>query len=230
MFHIFNKTSEDMSNIKNDTIDISITDPPWNFGLQFGSKLDLRPDNQYYIFIENVFNEVYRVSKNDAIFIIICAKKIKKNSSEVDLEDLYTEVAKKVGFQLKNSSPVSFFETTNTNWEGLEENEKSKANWSYSGGRIMTLFKGNPSSPYLTNSSYENKKYAVIPSQNHPCPSNSEMIQDILSNVFSPGMSIMDPFMGTATLGVEVLKRKGIFYGFEIDKEFFKTAKSNLEQ
>jgi DNA modification methylase len=40
----------------------------------------------------------------------------------------------------------------------------------------------------------------------------------------------LDPFMGTANLGVQVIKRGGIFFGYEIDTGFYETAKRKLEK
>ena len=43
-------------------------------------------------------------------------------------------------------------------------------------------------------------------------------------------MSVLDPFMGTANLGVEVLRRGSKFYGYDIVKKYYGFAKKKLER
>ena len=42
-------------------------------------------------------------------------------------------------------------------------------------------------------------------------------------------MKVLDPFMGTANLGVSTIKKGGMFFGYEIAEKFYNTAKKKLE-
>ena len=64
----------------------------------------------------------------------------------------------------------------------------------------------------------------------HPCPFPREHIDYFLNKYFKPGFTVLDPFAGTANLGVEVIKRGGNYVGYELIKEFHETAMNKLSQ
>ena len=67
--------------------------------------------------------------------------------------------------------------------------------------------------------------------EGHPCPFSAEHVRiflDILG--FKPGMTVLEPFMGTGRLGREVIKRGGKYIGYELVAKHFETAKSFLEK
>jgi len=67
-------------------------------------------------------------------------------------------------------------------------------------------------------------------STEHPCPEPAELTKFILNNYYKSGMHVLDPFMGIANFGLEVIKRHGNFWGYEIVKKFFNTATKKLKQ
>lgn len=48
--------------------------------------------------------------------------------------------------------------------------------------------------------------------------------------VTSPGDIVLDPFMGTGTVGVACKKLGRNFIGIELDKETFEIAKKRIEE
>ena len=67
-------------------------------------------------------------------------------------------------------------------------------------------------------------------SEEHPCPFPLETQKFLLDRYFKPGFVVCDPFMGTGTLGKEVVRRGGRFVGYEIDPTIFAVAKKTLQK
>lgn len=62
----------------------------------------------------------------------------------------------------------------------------------------------------------------------HPCPIPYEIAERIVLLTTNEGDTVIDPFMGSGTIGIAALKNKRNFIGFEIDKTYFDYAESVL--
>ncbi|PLW80471.1 site-specific DNA-methyltransferase, partial [Candidatus Woesearchaeota archaeon] len=60
------------------------------------------------------------------------------------------------------------------------------------------------------------------------CPFPKKNLDYILNKHFKKENFVLDPFMGTANLGSEVIFRGGFFIGYEIEETFYKLAEENL--
>jgi len=72
---IFFKSSEDMSELEDDSIDVIITSPPYNRGKAYISDNgeihnDKMEDTEYYSFLTAIWSECYRVAKKSALFFL----------------------------------------------------------------------------------------------------------------------------------------------------------------
>jgi len=231
-YKIFNHSSESMSEIDEESIDLVITDPPWNMGVKFGEKIDLQPLHDYRQFISNVIFNLFRVLKNEGLCVIICAEQIKYKNNIIYLENIYSKLFSKNGFFLIDSYPIKFEEDENSEYNSIPINElisKKSPSSAYSNeAKILIYSKDKKLKPKNTDI-FNEKVYFFKSQEGHPCPSSQHLLSDILNSFFKEEMKVLDPFMGTANLGVEVLKRNGIFYGYEIVEEFYNTAKRKLD-
>ena len=66
------------------------------------------------------------------------------------------------------------------------------------------------------------------PDKNHKATFPVQLSNKIIENFAKPGTKIIDPFMGTGTVGISALKYDCLFTGIEIDKETFKHAEKRL--
>jgi len=64
--------------------------------------------------------------------------------------------------------------------------------------------------------------------KNHKATFPVQLSNKIIENFAKPGMKIIDPFMGTGTVGISALKYDCSFTGIELDKETFKHAEKRL--
>jgi site-specific DNA-methyltransferase (adenine-specific)/modification methylase len=56
-----------------------------------------------------------------------------------------------------------------------------------------------------------------------------ELVEKILHNFTKPGDVVLDPFMGTGTVGVVCNRLKRWFIGIELDEDYFNFAKERIE-
>ena len=72
---VFFKSSEDMSEIEDESIDVIITSPPYNRGKKYTSDDgeihdDKMEENEYLSFLTKIWKECYRVAKGSAVFFL----------------------------------------------------------------------------------------------------------------------------------------------------------------
>ncbi len=72
---VFFKSSEDMSEIEDESIDVIITSPPYNRGKKYTSDDgeihdDKMEENEYLSFLTEIWKECYRVAKMSAVFFL----------------------------------------------------------------------------------------------------------------------------------------------------------------
>lgn len=63
----------------------------------------------------------------------------------------------------------------------------------------------------------------------HPCPRQDDVCEFIVANWVQPAHTILDPFMGSATVGVAALKLGRRYVGVEIEPKYFDLACRRLE-
>jgi len=72
---VFFKSSEHMSELEDESIDVVITSPPYNRGKTYSSDNgeihdDKMEDAEYYSFLTTIWSECYRVAKKSAVFFL----------------------------------------------------------------------------------------------------------------------------------------------------------------
>jgi len=72
---VFFKSSEGMSELEDESIDVIITSPPYNRGKTYSSDYgefhnDKMEDPEYYSFLTTIWSECYRVAKKSALFFL----------------------------------------------------------------------------------------------------------------------------------------------------------------
>lgn len=58
----------------------------------------------------------------------------------------------------------------------------------------------------------------------HPCQTPEEVVRRIIATTAQPGQTIIDPFLGSGTVGKVTLEMGYNFIGFEIDPDYFQLA------
>ena len=203
-----------------------ITDPPYNIskknnfstmknprqGVNFGAW-----DNNFALleWIEK-FSKI--LDKNGS-FIVFCSYKFISDIHKVcEISNL--EVKDILVWQKNNPMP------RNTNRRYVQDMEF--ALWAVKKGAKWTFNKPD-NSPYL-RSLYKFPVVAGKERTSHPTQKSLALMSEIIKIHTNPNDIILDPFMGSGTTSVATLLENRHFIGIEKDENYFKIAKSRLEE
>ena len=250
---IYCKSSENMSEIENESVSLVVTSPPYNIGIRYGNKhengraveskgvkyKDELSEEEYLELLKNVFQDCKRVlKKNGSIWINI------KNRYKDDVimppfwlleffKDMY----------LKNIIIWNFDWGGSTNkrfapryeyifWFTKDKNEylfnlddiKIPA-LNYRPDRFPSQWK-NPTDVWyiqMVSGNYPERT-------SHPAQYPEELIERIVRVASNEGDIVLDPFIGSGTTArvAKDLKRK--FIGYDTNLEYIKIAEERLKQ
>jgi DNA modification methylase len=227
MFLLYNHTSEDMSETKDESVDLILTSPPYNIGTKYSDFKDADSFEIYKKTLEKIFSECYRVLNKDGRLIIEVADTVFMKGKYVTLAALTQFICTKIGFYLEERH-INFISTDN----GIElldhgwENNYTTSKDAHSNCQQFLVFT-KVKKDFKDQGEILYHNYKTSPE--HPCPFPQEHFDYFLSKYFKPGFTVLDPFAGTAGLGIEVLKRGGNYIGYELIKEFYEVALEKLK-
>ena len=222
---IYNKSSEDMSECESDSVDLVITSPPYNIGTRYGNNGDQLTFENYRKMIVQVISECYRVLKSTGKMVVEVADSVVMGGKYIQLARMIQDILLKKKFFIVERH-INFIKTTDGREIADHDwNEQCVAhNQTHSNCHQWLVlskkaedFKGG--SVFYIN--YEKSK-------DHPCPIPNRTCQILLKKYFKTGNVVLDPFMGTASLGVHVIRRGGWYIGYEIDRTIYAIAKLHI--
>lgn len=219
-----------MGEVRKEEIDLIVTSPPYNIGTKYSNFADEEDFQKYRGLLETIFSECFRVLKKRGEMVIEVADTVFMNGRYISLAGLLQVICIKIGFSLKERH-INFTQTK----KGIEfldhgwHKDYTTKNNAHSNCHQFLVFSKSKTNFNFDEGSIHYSNYNEGASKEHPCPF-PESHFFLLDKYFKKGMDVLDPFMGTATLGVEVLKRGGNFYGYELVKDFFEIARKKLEK
>jgi site-specific DNA-methyltransferase (adenine-specific) len=219
-----------MSEIPDASVDLVMTSPPYNIGTQYGTNPDKLRLADYQKLLQNVFAECNRVLKSDGLLIIECADSILTDGVYIQLAGYVQSLCVGLGCTVR-ARHINF--AYSKNGVELPENEKWNSEYQTTGDthsnchQIVVLSKSESTT---FDRDGEVMYFDYVSTEGHPCPTPQGIYDFVLQRYFKKGMVVADPFMGTAILGADVLKRGGTFIGYELDPSIFELAKTYLKQ
>ena len=215
---------EVMKTIEDNTVDITITSPPYNLGNKHhtGNNYhqaynDDLPEKEYQEQQIAVLNEIYRITKDTGSIFYNHKNRIKNGIQTTPYEwILKTKCIIKqelVWFnRSQNFDKIRFYPMTErVYW--LVKNPKTKL---YNAINHHDLFDTKDWKPVGTKN-------------NHTRAYPEKLVEDILL-CFENSKIVFDPYMGSGTTGVVAKKTNKNFIGIELDKEYYKIAKERIDE
>jgi len=231
---IFNKTSEDMSEIEDSSVDLVVFAPPYNINTPYSEieKYDDKSFEDFKELLNKVIKECVRVLRPNGLFLNESADTVYSDGKLIALSGLIQKLCLDNRLKIKERH-INFLQSENGielvdkehDWsEDYYSNESSHSNC-----HQWLIF----SKDDKTKFNYDAGKihYVNYPSdeEGHPCPFSQKHIDIFLELLgFEKNMTVLEPFMGTGRLGEEVLKRGGNYIGYELEKKHFDFAKVRL--
>jgi site-specific DNA-methyltransferase (adenine-specific) len=204
---------ERMKEIPDGSVDLVLTDPPYNMTKTGNScRPNYMPNGEILEGIPPKPNEwmssVYRILSESSHFYTFCNKN--------DIRD-YLNVADSVGFHFHNI--INMIKDT-----------KMPNRWYLKFTEPVLMFKKGRAKPIndLTSRDYE---YVMMPkgkSKTHPTEKPLKFMEKLVFNSTNTNDLVFDPFMGSGTTGVASAKLGRKFIGIEKNPTYFQTAKTRI--
>jgi DNA modification methylase len=250
---LFNKSSENMSEIPDSSVDLIVTSPPYNIDINYGNKWvdrkiiesksikynDNLAEDEYRKFLQNVANECVRVLKDEGTVFFNLKNRLKDDRMEppfwiVDIfKDLYLKNIIIWNFDWGGATSrrfssryeyVFFFSKNKKQWK-FNLDDISIPSVNYRPDRYKTQYK-NPSDVWKIPLVSGN----AIERTEHPAQYPEKLIERIIKAVTDEGDLVLDPFMGSGTSAVVAKKLKRLYVGYEINAEYIEIAKKRLKK
>lgn len=224
-FKVFHRSSEEMPELKDNSIDLIMGSPPYNIGTNY---INFTDQNSFYnVMMRRIIWECERVLKSEGKLVIECADSTFSGSYYVQLAGMIQKICLTSGFHL-NQRHINFVKTgagVESPDHGFSEDYGTACSTHSNCHQVMVFSKNDERfrGGQIIYANYEH-------SDEHVCPTPKKLIDFVLDRHFKPGMKVLDPFMGIASLGVEVLRRGGKFYGYDVSREYFLTAARKLQE
>lgn len=223
-----------MKNLCNASVDLFVTDPPYNLGrfMQGRNTGVFRMRKNHFVMsgwddldypewdgkMRNFLSSAFSLLKNDGGIIIFM--------SLMKMESLIS-AAQSVGFYYKttgiwhklNPIPRNMNLTFVNSTEGWVYFVKKGPSGTFNNdGKVIHDFFESGLTPA------SEKKYG-----NHPTQKPLKLIKHFVEVLSNPGDTIVDPFMGSGTTGVASVELGRNFFGVEYDANYFDVAVKRLE-
>lgn len=243
------------AHIPDSSIDLVVTSPPFNVGIDYGPTCDdWRPWDKYYAWLKEVLQELYRTLKPGGVLALDLPKEVKLTRPEIQEGRKRVEkVAMKVeaicdslGYLPRESivwaKGPEGLPVCSTNKSGSDNNIYlratnhlillySKERYFVEGG---TGRRGKDDVPWLE----ETKDTWWIPAAHangHPCPFPEEVPRRLIELFSRPRPEkgfvplVLDPFAGAGTVGVTARRLGRNFIGVEINPDWATKATEKIK-
>jgi site-specific DNA-methyltransferase (adenine-specific) len=242
---IINKDVMDgFQDIDNDTVDLCVTSPPYNLGMDYGTGIeqDTIPWKLYYEWCFKWMYQVYRVMKPNRRFCLNHYLSCGEGGTNVNrgrqapLMEL-NHIANDIGF--KHHGVAVWTDATVsrlTAWGSYMMASAPYINSPYEG--ILILYKGDWKREDKGKSTISKEDFIegasgcwnMKPEQRkgHPAPFPIKLPKLCIDLFTYEGDIVLDPFMGTGTTGVAAKQTKRHYIGIEQNGDYCKFAENRI--
>ena len=232
---IFNKSSENMEELVDNCVSLTVTSPPYNIGKD--SDLDLN-DEEYWKMINKVFSETYRVTNSGGRLVVNVANLGRK--PYIPFSKYFTDVLTEIGFIMRgeiiwqkskganaNFAWGSWLSASNPVIRDIHEYclVFSKDSMKNSKGGISTIEKDEFMESTLSIWNINPEKAKKI---GHPAPFPVELPKRFINLYSFKDDLVLDPFIGSGTTAVASKMLQRNYVGYEINKDYIEIADKRL--
>ena len=233
---IFNKSAENMSELVDNCVSLTITSPPYNVGKL--SDLDL-DEKKYWKLMQKCFQEVYRVTESGGRLVVNVANLGRK--PYIPFSNQFTDMLIKLGFIMRgeiiwqkskganaNFAWGSWLSASNPVIRDLHEYclifSKESLNRNKDGESTIDKEEFMDSTLSIWN---------ILPAKakkiGHPAPFPEELVDRFINLYSYKDELILDPFMGSGTTALAALNSNRKYVGYEINKEYCDLANNRIK-
>ena len=244
-----------MKNIPDNTIDLTVTSPPYDNLRTYNGKIDQWCFEKF----QEIAKEIYRVTKDGGVVVWVIGDGHDKNGSETLTSFKQGLFFKEIGFNMhdtmiyqKNSYP---FPPTNRYYQQFEymfvlskgkpsvhnlqrceaQGRKRKSTYRQKDGTMkMTQYETGHSTRIMDNVWLIDTGYMRTTKDKfaykHPAMFPEELCERHILTWCNEGDTVFDPFMGSGTTGKMAVLNNRKFIGIELDNTYFEIAKERINK
>ena len=207
---------EIMGGIKDKSIDLIVTDPPYlmNYQSNRRKKEDrfdkIKNDKGNYMLIQDYLEECHRIMKDNTAIYCFC--------SWHNIDFFKNEFEKH--FKLKN---ILVWNKNNHGTGDLKGSYAPKHEFILFGHKGRTLLREKRIADVIDCPKISSNKLT------HPTEKPQDLLEIFIRQSSDVGSIIFDGFMGTGSCGIAAKKLNRNFIGIELDEKYFNIAKDRLE-
>ena len=207
---------EVMSGIKDKSVDLIVTDPPYlmNYQSNRRKKEDrfdkIKNDKGNYMLIQDYLEECHRIMKDNTAIYCFC--------SWHNIDFFKNEFEKH--FKLKN---ILVWNKNNHGTGDLKGSYAPKHEFILFGHKGRTLLREKRIADVIDCPKISSNKLT------HPTEKPQDLLEIFIKQSSDEGSIIFDGFMGTGSCGIAAKKLNRKFIGIELDEKYFNIAKDRLE-
>lgn len=222
-----------MSMLEDDSIDLILTDPPYNLGLFMQSRAtNLKKMRSNYFGAAGWDNlDTTEWKRSMDAFFELASRKLKKKGAlivfmaVIKVETL-TALAEKHGF---------YYKTTGT-WHKLNPMPRNMSLHFINSTEAWMYFVNQARTGTFNNNGkalHDFYETAVTPKSErecggHPTQKPVELMSHFINTLSNPGDRVLDPFMGSGSTGVAAIENNRRFVGIELDSNYFDMAAKRM--
>jgi len=232
---IINKSSENMKELVDNCIALTITSPPYNIGKL--SDVDMS-DEDYWNMIEKCFKEVYRVTESGGRLVVNVANLGRK--PYIPFSDKYTELLISLGFIMRGEIIWQKSKGANANF--------AWGSWLSASNPVIrdiheyclvfskdSMTKASKGASTIEKEEFMDSTLSIwnIPPARakkigHPAPYPVELVERFIKLYSYEKELILDPFMGSGTTAIGAINLNRNYIGYENNEEYIKLAEERI--
>ena len=228
---------EVMKEIPDNSIDLVVTSPPYNIGIDYGTYKDNLSWIEYYDWCEKWLIEIYRALKDDGRFCLNHYLSIGNSQERTAPLMVLNSLAMEIGFQHHS---CAIWEDTSlsskTSWGSWMSASAPYISSPFEG--ILILYKEFWQKQNKGKSTIEKNDFIMstkgiwnIGTERQrltPCPFPKKLPNLCINLLTYENDIVLDPFMGSGTTIVVCKELKRRYIGIEIDEKIYKVARNRI--
>lgn len=239
---------EGLKSLPDNLIDCVVTSPPYNVGIDYDSWNDLLPAEEYFQWVAEWVDELYRVLKPDGRVAINIPYEVnfkKSGDGRCFIISEYSQILYDAGFQFAGLADLKEAQAHRVKLTAWGSWLSASAPYIYNPKEAVIIFyketwkKERKGVSYFDGSpeSKEEFKELVFGEWTYRAQTNGKTKANFSQDIPEKALKILtyeddlvlDPFMGSGTTAIACKKLRRNYVGFEISKNYHAIAEKSVE-